>query len=216
MSDEATLAAFRRGDNAEAERLAERDLERAADSGDTAGQVNALCMLARTALRAGRLDDVEAKAVAAHELAGDEPRLARMPVHLRAVAARMAGRDDDARALYRRSIALNDALDEGPMAAAEHRNLAYVEIHAGNHDEARRLFAESRRRLEGVAAPTLIPYLTFDEATVALLDGDLLTARARLDEAEAQFAQQGVVPDPDDAAEISRVRQLTLNCEPPR
>ena len=207
MSYEETLEAFRRGDNAEAERLAQLDLAQAADSHDTAGQVNALCMLARTALRVGRLDEVEAKATAAHALAGDEPRLARMPIHLEAVAARMAGRDEDARALYLRSIALNDALDEATMAAAERRNLAYVEIHAGNHDQARRLFAESRRRLQGVEAPTLIPYLTFDEATTALLDGDIPTARARLDEAEAQFAQQGVVPDPDDAAEISRIRQ---------
>lgn len=207
MTYEATLEAFRRGDNAEAERLAERDLQRASDSGDTAGQVDALCMLARTALRAGRLDDVETRAVAAHDLAGDDPRLARMPVHLRAVAARMSGRYDDARALFLRSIAMNDALHEAPMAAAEHRNLAYVEMHSGNPDEARRLFAESRRRLEGVEAPSLVPYLTVDEATLAFLAADAPTARARLDEALAQFAQLGVVPDPDDSAEITRLQE---------
>lgn len=207
VSYETALEAFRRGDNVEADRLAQLDLATATESGDTAGGVNALCMLARTALRAGRLDDVQMRAVAAQGLAGDEIFLSRIPLHLQAVAARMAGRDDDARELYRRSIDLNDALGEVAMAAAEHRNLAYVEVHAGNHDEARGLFAESRRRLEGVEAPTLLPYLTLDESTVAFLDGDLSSARARLDDAEAQFAQQGVVPDPDDAAEISWIRQ---------
>lgn len=207
MGSEDTLGAFRRGDNAEAERLAQRDLEMATGSGDTAGRVDALCMLARTALRDGRLDDVEVTARAAQEVAAGEPRLERMPIHLLAVAARMAGRVDDARALYRRAIELNDALDEARMAAVEHRNLAYVEIQAGDPAEARRLFSESRRRLSGVEAPMLTPYLTLDEATIAVLDGDIDSARAKLEAAEALFGQQGVVPDPDDAVEIARVRQ---------
>ena len=207
MGYEATLAAFRRGDNAEAERLARVDLQQATTDGDTVGRVDALCMLARTALRAGRLDDVEAMALAAHEAAGAEPHLIRMPIHLQAVAARMAGRCDDARAFYRRSIEVNDALGEVRMAAAEHRNLAYVEIRAGDYAEAQRLFAECRRRLDGVDAASLTPYLTFDEATAAALDGDFATARGRLAAAEAQFAEQGVVPDPDDAVEIAELRR---------
>lgn len=208
MGYEATLEAFRRGDNAEAERLAQLDLDQATMANDSAGRVDALCMLARTALRDGRLGEVEARAVAADRVARGDPRLARMPIHLQAVAARMVGRDDQARELYRRSIALNESLGEVRMAAAEHRNLAYVEIHAGNIAEARSLFGEARRRLEGVEAPTLIPYFTVDEATSAVLDGDLAIAQARLDEAEAQFAEQGIVPDPDDAVEIARLRQL--------
>lgn len=207
MGYEETLAAFRRGDTAEAERLARSDLAEATAAGDTAGRVDALCMLARTALRDGRLDDVAAMASAAREVAGDEQRLARMPLHMQAVAARLAGRTDEARALYRGSIDLNDSLGEARMAAVEHRNLAYVELRAGDHAEARRLFAESRRRLDGLDASSLAPYLTFDEATVAALDGDVETARTKLAAADAMFAEQGVVPDPDDAIEIDALRR---------
>jgi tetratricopeptide (TPR) repeat protein len=207
MSNDATLAAFRRGDNAAAEQLARADLEQAIAAGDTAAHVNALCMLARTALRAGRLDDVEANAAAALATAGADLTLQRMPIHMRAVAARMAGRYDEARALYRQSISLNEQLGQAPMAAAEHRNLAYVHVRAGEADEARHLFEESRRRFESLDAPAMAPYLAFDEATMAALDGDLVTARLKLDAADALFAEQGVVADPDDAAEISDLRR---------
>ncbi|HET6817366.1 MAG TPA: tetratricopeptide repeat protein [Mycobacteriales bacterium] len=213
MGYEDTLAAFRRGDNAEAERLALADLEAAAAAGDRAGQVDALCMLARVALRDGRLDDVEAKSLAAHQSAGGEVRLQRMPLHLRAVAARMANRHDEARDLYRQSIRLNAELGEMRMAAAEHRNLAYVELRAGDLDEARRLFAESRRLFAGLDAPSMAPYLTFDEATVAALDGDAVTARTKLSAAESLFAAQGVAPDPDDAVEITDLRRR-LDAQP--
>ena len=174
--------------------------------------VDGLCMMARVALREGKLEEVAGCAEEAEQLAraGEDLRWRRMPIHLRAVAARMAGRYDEGRELYRQSIALNDALGEAAMAAAEHRNLAYLEIRAGNQDQARELFAESVRRLRNVEAPTLAAYLVFDEATIAALDGDYETASARLAAAEALWDEQGVVPDPDDAAELAELRrQLT-------
>src|SRR5437763_214385 len=84
-------------------------------------------------LRDGDLDTVAARAQEARAFAGEtaDRRLERMPIHMLAVAARMAGRPDEARALYEESIALNDELGETRMAALEHRNLAYVELHAG-------------------------------------------------------------------------------------
>jgi tetratricopeptide (TPR) repeat protein len=156
---EATLAAFRRGDNAEAQRLARLDLDQASENGDTGARLDALCMLARVALREGNLDEVEARALQAHSAAStaEDRRLLRMPLHLLAVAARMGGRHDEARDLYTRSIALNDELGEARFAAVEHRNLAYVEIRAGQLDRARELFAESRRRLAGLDYPALAP-----------------------------------------------------------
>jgi tetratricopeptide (TPR) repeat protein len=207
MGYDETVAAFRRGDNAAAERLARVDLERAIAAGDRTAHVDALCMLSRTALRDGRLDDVETHARAAYEAAGEETRLQRMPIHMRAVAARMAGQHDEARRLYRQSINLNEQLGESRMAAVEHRNLAYVEIHAGDVDEARSLIVESRRRFSGMDTPSMAPYLVFDDATMAALEGDLATARTKLDAAQSLFAEQGVVPDPDDAAEIAALRR---------
>lgn len=212
MPYEQTLAAFRRGENDEAARLAARDVAAAREAGDVQACVDGLCMMARVALREGKLEEVAGCAEEAEQLAraGEDLRWRRMPIHLRAVAARMAGRYDEGRELYRQSIALNDALGEAAMAAAEHRNLAYLEIRAGNQDQARELFAESVRRLRNVEAPTLAAYLVFDEATIAALDGDYETASARLAAAEALWDEQGVVPDPDDAAELAELRrQLT-------
>jgi hypothetical protein len=133
MAYEATLAAFRRGDNLEAARLARLDLADAVARTDSAAHVDALCMLARVALRAGDLGAVEAHATEAQRVAESigARSLERMPIHLRAVAARMSGRSREARELFEASSALDDELGETRMAAAEHRNLAYVEIHEG-------------------------------------------------------------------------------------
>jgi tetratricopeptide (TPR) repeat protein len=171
--------------------------------------VDGLCMLARVALRDGNLAEVVSRAEAAEQIArgAQAQHLQRMPVHLRAVAARMAGRYDEGRELYRHSIALNEALGEATMAAVEHRNLAYLEIRAGNRDRARELFAESVMRLQNVDAPTMAAYLTFDQATIAAMDGDYETASARLTAAQRQWDEQGVLPDPDDAAEIADLRR---------
>jgi hypothetical protein len=218
MAYEETLAAFRRGDDGTALRLAQEDVARARAADDAAGQVDGLCMLARIALRQGDLDALAARAQEAEQSArsSGSRRLLRMPLHLRAVAARMQGRFDEGRELYLASIALNDELGELAMAAAEHRNLAYLEIHAGNVERARELFAAAAARCAGLAVPGLEPYLTFDGATLAALDGDYQTAAARLRDAEAQWAEHGVVPDPDDAAELAALRrQIAAAGAPP-
>lgn len=209
MSYEETLEAFRRGSNDEAERLARSDLEGAIAAGDVGGRVDALCMLARVALRRGDMETVRLRATEARAVAvsAGERALERMPLHLEAVAMRMTGQIDPARALYRESIRLNEDLGETRMAALEHRNLAYVELRAGEHERVRSLIGESRRRLAGVATDALMPYLTFDEATVAALEGETALAAAKLAEAEEQFRVAGIVPDPDDAAEIERLRR---------
>ena len=89
MPYEETLAAFRRGDNDEARRLARLDLGESTEDGDPSGQVNALCMLARVALRDGQFDDVDSFASQALDVALAVPNTAlrRMPIHLQAVAA---------------------------------------------------------------------------------------------------------------------------------
>ncbi|HET6874330.1 MAG TPA: hypothetical protein VFH70_06100 [Acidimicrobiales bacterium] len=209
MGYEETLAAFRRGDNAEAARLARTDLDQAAAEGDMAGQVDALCMLARVVLRQGHIAEVDSLAMQAQDVADESPdrRLQRMPIHLRAVAARMAGRHDEARRLYLRSIELNLELDEPRMVAAEHRNLAYVEIRAGDLPRARELFAQARQLLSGLDHQTLAPYLIFDEATEAYLAGDYAGASAKLGDADRAFTELALVPDPDDAVEIAELRR---------
>jgi tetratricopeptide (TPR) repeat protein len=209
VSYEDRLAAFRCGDNVHAATLAGEALAAARAAGDHKASVDALCMLARVALRDGDLDRVAGLAQDAHEIAAsaDDARLLRMPLHLRAVAARMAGRYDEGRALYLESISVNDALGERGMAAAEHRNLAYLELRAGNVERARQLFDESVARFSAIDARAMAPYLTFDAATVAALDGDYAKAAERLQSAQEQWDEQGVVPDPDDAAEVESLRR---------
>jgi hypothetical protein len=126
-----------------------------------------------------------------------------MPVHLLAVAARMSGRFDEGRALYLRSIALNEELGEAVMVAGEYRNLAYLELRSGDPVRARELFGEAAVRFERLDAPAMAPYLAFDRATVASLDSDAAAAAAHLRAAKALWADLGEVPDPDDAAEIA-------------
>ena len=209
MPYDETLSAFRRGDNAEALRLAQIDLEEAVAGHDAEGQVHSLCMLARVALREGRFDEVDATAQQAREVAlgASTRKLERMPLHLLAVSARMAGRYDESRSLYLESIRLSDELGETVMAAVEHRNLAYVELRAGDPDRALALFAEARSRLRGMDQPSLHPYLLYDEATEAAVQGDLVTAAAKLADVERLFAEQGVVPDPDDAFEMEDLKK---------
>jgi ATP/maltotriose-dependent transcriptional regulator MalT len=209
VSYDETLAAFRRGDNVEAARLAQQDVTRAQESDDSRAHVDGLCMLARIALRDGDLDAVAARAHDAEVLArsASDKHLLRMPLHLRAAAARMKGQYDEGRELYLTSIAINEELGEPGMAAAEYRNLAYLEIRAGNVARARELFAESAARFAGLDTPAMAAYLTFDAATLAALDGDYETAAARLRAADAQWAEQRAVPDPDDAAEITALRR---------
>jgi len=210
---EDALVAFRRGDNAGAARISQLDLDEATSGGDVQGSVDALCMLARVALRDGDLSEVESCAQRAHQLAQSaaERRLQRMPLHLRAVAARMAGRFDEGRNLYTQSISLNDELGESAMAAAEHRNLAYLELRAGDIARARELFAVSVIRFQRLDVPAMAPYLTFDQATLAFLGHDYQTAEARLNEAEAQWTEQNALPDPDDAAEIAELKRRLVD-----
>lgn len=210
MPNEEMLAAFRRGDDATAERLGREEAAAAAERGDHPAQIDALCMLARVALRDGRFDDVERLATEARELADrtDDPAQARIPLHMQAAAARMAGRYDEARRRYEESIALNASLGHEPMVAAENRNLAYLELRAGNVPAARERFAEWHRLFAAGEVGRFAPYLKVDEATLAELDGDRERAAAALREADELFEAQGVVPDPDDAAEIARLREL--------
>src|SRR5947209_4331081 len=104
---EEALGAFRSGDNERARELSAEALAAAQSDGDQAGQVDALCMLARVALRGNDFVRVRELADEARASAAGDRRLVRMPVHMQAVAARMSGNLAEARELYEDSIELN-------------------------------------------------------------------------------------------------------------
>ena len=90
------------------------------------------------------------------------------------------------------TIDLNERLGEARMAAAEHRNLAYVELHDGNLERARALVGEARARRAGLDYPALDAYLALDDATLAAADGDSQAAQEHLRLAMQLFDDLGV------------------------
>jgi hypothetical protein len=206
---EESLTAFRSGDTDLAELLAmellgesRADDDECEDASERAGRADALCMLARVALRRGELqrattlaDDAWGVSLGAVEWR-EEAMLKSMPIHLMAVAARLLGEYGNARLLYLESIELNRELGDDRMVAAEHRNLAYVELHDGHVDRARELFAVTARDAG------LEPYLLLDAAVLSLEDGDSQKAR----ELAGRFVAAGGVLDPDDAAELENLQ----------
>jgi tetratricopeptide (TPR) repeat protein len=203
---EDSLTAFRSGDTDLAEELAQELLGESSDDDDEdrsrRDRADALCMLARVALRRGELYKVTTLADEAWGVSlgavdrREEAMLKRMPIHLMGAAARMRGDYAEARPFYLESIGLNRELGEERMVAAEHRNLAYVELHDGHLERARELFAVAAR--DG----GLEPYLLLDAAVLALEDGDAGKAR----ELAGRFAAAGLILDPDDAAELETLQ----------
>ena len=198
---EDAIAAFRAGQTAGAQALAEEALCAARQAQDAAAEVDALCMLARVALRDEDLGRVADLAARARARGGGQLRLTRMPIHLQAVAARMGGDYASARRLYQESIEVNESLQEEQMVAAECRNLAYVELHDGRLERARSLFLEAEDRSRRIGYQALVPYLLGDAAVLALEDGHAARAARLAGAAAAALEAAGQVPDPDDAAE---------------
>jgi hypothetical protein len=197
------IAAFRTGATGEAEELALNLLAQTRDEADLMGQVDALCMLARVALRRGDLAHVGELAAEARSLArrAGERRLERMPIHMQAVATRMRGAYREARVLYEESIELNVQLGEKRMVAAEHRSLAYVELHDGHVGRARELFFSAAVEARALSYEALEPYLLLDAAVIAFHAGEVKRAAQLAMAMQAAIAEAGLIPDPDDAAE---------------
>ena len=206
---EDALAAFRSGATSEAASMAEDLVRTSRASEDLSGEIDGLCMLARVALRQGDLKRVAMLAGEGRGLAlrKKEPRLEQMPLHLEAVAARMQGDFGTARQLYKESIDLNRQLGEERMVAAEHRNVAYVELHDGNGAKARELFSSSASLARACGYDALEPYLLLDSAVLAFDEGEAARAGQLLEETRARFAAAGQIPDPDDAAEAEWLRK---------
>jgi tetratricopeptide (TPR) repeat protein len=216
-SYEDSIAAFRAGETALAEELALELLSRARDDGDVGDHIDALCMLARVALRRGDLEHVGALAGEGRDLArrAGEPRLERMPIHMQAVALRMQGEYMEARVLYRESIELNTQLGEERMVALEHRNLAYVELHDHHLDRARQLFHDAVRKAHALGLDSLEPFFMLDAAVMALADGDRKRAAELAAAFRAAIAQTGQIPDPDDAFEEESLEAELFRTGPP-
>lgn len=139
------LAAFKAGDAERSRRLNEESLELARRLDDAPAIVRALAGLMRLGLRDRDFDAVEALARECEQVASDagDRALERLPLHMRAEAARMRGELARARTLYDRSIALNRELGNDAMVRAELGNKGWLELADGRPEEAERLLRES-------------------------------------------------------------------------
>ncbi|GIJ50389.1 hypothetical protein Val02_72750 [Virgisporangium aliadipatigenens] len=205
-------AAFRRGDNEGVSRSANAEVRRARAAGDPAGEVEALYALARVAIRGGELlraQELATAALAVATRAGDR-RLEERPRHVLAAVARLSGDYARARDLYLASIALNETLGQRETVNAEYHNLAFMELHLGNIDRARELFADSRARVFREGYRSFVPYLGVAAAALASAEHDHPRAARMVGFTARAFNAMGQVPDPDDALELSHVRNAAV------
>ncbi|GAA1642224.1 alpha/beta fold hydrolase [Actinoplanes couchii] len=200
-------AAFRRGDTAAVTRMAAAERDRGPSF-----EVEALYALSRVALRDGDLARAEEVAGQALEIAvgTGERSLEERPRHVLAAVARLSGDHPLARDRYLASIALNESLGNTEQVNAEYHNLAFTELHLGNLDRARQLFAEGRERVHRLGWTSFVPYLGVAAAALATADRDHPRAARMIGFTDHAYAALGQVPDPDDAADLARSRDAAL------
>ena len=195
--------AFRQGDLQAADRAFAERHELVATPAEIA---DACADMARVALRRGDFAEVRRWAERGYAAAEglDDPGAIRLPLHMRAAAARMEGRYDEARELYLRSIELNEQLGNAANIAGENHNLVYVELHSGNGDEAARRFGVASEWIFANDNAYLRPYAFLDAGVLALHDGDDERAVRLVACSDRIFRDTDSIPDPDDFVELEQ------------
>ena len=201
LSGLGTLA-FRQGDTEEAERAFLERLPLVEHDGTPSDRASAFSDLARIALRRGDFAAVRSYAERGYAAAQGDRQAIRMPLHMRAAAARMEGRLDEARALYLESREINEAIGNFANVAGEDHNLVHVALHGGDRREAERRFRASSEWIFANDDAYLRPYAILDAGILALHDGDLERAGRLVACAQRTFQDSDAIPDPDDGVEL--------------
>lgn len=204
--EEQGYEAFKEGDSARSRDLNERSLALAREAGDPEATARALTGFMRLGLRERDFAEVERLAAACEEVAAvaGNPALRRLPLHVRAEAARMQGELARAAELYDESIALNEELGNARMVAVERGNKAWVEIAVHRLDEAERLL---RASLEGTEDDYGIAFCLLGLARVELERGDERGVEI-LGAAESLLERTGLVWDPAEQPEYEATLEL--------
>jgi tetratricopeptide (TPR) repeat protein len=196
--------AFRQGDLERAAGAFGRRFEMLERGGSPSDLVDACADLARVALRRGDFGEVRKWAERGCAVADglDDLAATRLPLHMRAAAARMQGAYEEARELYLRSIEVNEELGNEMAIAAENHNLFYVALHTGDREEARRRFQLASSWIFANDNAYLRPYALLDAGVLALSGGDAERACLLIACARQIFEQTNSMPDPDDHVEL--------------
>jgi tetratricopeptide (TPR) repeat protein len=197
------LAAFRRGDNDECRRLSQLALGEASADGDRRVQALAHVGLSRAAFRdgeyAGGLEHAERARVCAS--AAGAPREHMMGLHMRAEILRAQARYEDALAVYRELLELDQKSGDAPALAMEHYNLASVLLQLDALDEAE-LHLERSHELSA-ADDDQFPYTMLGWAGLFARRGDVGLAGQVMGAVNGVFDAAGEVLDPAEALEFA-------------
>ena len=203
------LLAFWSGAFDESRERSEAALAAAQESGDAEALSLAHLGLCRLAFGAG--DYERARDLAQEALRHAEGLTAAMSqgsTHGLAQSTRFLGDLDQAAALLERSLALNRQIDDAGMVSVELHNLAYVELHRGKMESARRLFEELAGRVTA-DDPFTVAMVWMNEAAVALTNRDRESAASLLASVDATLAESGIELPPDDQHELEWLRAQT-------
>ena len=194
---------FRQGELDAAERAFSERFNLLAGTDQQRDLADACADMARVALRRGDFAKVRSYAEQGYVAARDVgPEAILMPLHMRAAAARMEGRYEEARALYLESRDLNERFGKGGNVAGEDHNLMYVALHSGDRAEAEKRFRSSSEWIFAHEDAYLSPYAFLDAGVLAIHDGDLERGARLVARAERIFQESGSIPDPDDRVEL--------------
>lgn len=194
------LYAFRQGDRERSLARNAEALAHARAAGDVLGECEAITGLARVALRDGdyrQVVEMTTEARRAAAAAADE-RAGSAPLHLLAAGTRLLGRYRAARALYLESLELNRRLGNAAWVSMEQHNLGWVDLHLGDDVAAAAWFEAGGRGTSASGAA----WSELEQAGLDLVRGDPAGARVRFEWAMKSLSDLGVVPDPDDQAEL--------------
>lgn len=195
--------AFRQGDLEVADRSFRQRLSLVEEGGRPRDIADACADMARIALRRADYAQTRTYADRGYAIAKDIGEDAvRAPLHLRAAAARMESRLDEARALYLESRALNERAGNFGNVAGEDHNLMYVALHAGDRVEAERRYRASSEWIFTHDDAYMRPYALLDAGVLALHDGQVGRSARLVAAAQRVFEETGSIPDPDDAVEL--------------
>jgi tetratricopeptide (TPR) repeat protein len=198
--------AFRAGAQGESQARNEAALQAARAVGARDAEALALVGLSRVAFRDGDYQRVRSLAAEARELAGDlDAATGAAPLHMLAAGTRLAGEYDEAVKLYNESLELAHRTGDSRGVGMELHNIGHIELHRGNIDAAERCFAE-RAEVCNNDDPYEAAMTHLNHSALAFARGDREGAAELLQRTQSTLDGVGIVLDPDDAFEVSWLR----------
>jgi tetratricopeptide (TPR) repeat protein len=203
------LAAFRVKDADRTRRWARESIGISKSLGDSGKMGHAYERLVQLALRAENHAELSALADTGTRLCmrdNDDDCLAYL-LNMRGESARVLKRYDSAAIYYRRAGAVYARISSVPRLDIIH-NLGFTLIATGQTAEARMQFERGLREALSAKRKSYAAFMIAGLASVDAKEGNALEAARFFGAFDAQLASTGIVPDPADAVEYGRYREM--------